>query len=137
MVPMDNDTTDDASGGGEPSADAVVDETLIGSVKSLIEDGKTYAEAELAFQKTRLSYVVAHAKIAAILLGIAAVLVVFALFALVFGTLVALMPLLTPMGATIAVTFSLLIVAAVLGVAAKAQFKSLMQAFESRDDEQL
>ena len=107
------------------------DSSLFGDVESLIDDGRTYAEAELAFQKTRLSFVLEHAKGIAVLGGIAAIFVVLAIIVLVVGTLIGLIPMLGPWGATAAVCGALLVLAGVLGLVAKLKVAAIKRAFEA------
>lgn len=114
----------------DPETDGESPGSLIADVGALIQDGKTYAEAELAFQKTRLFYVMSHAKGIAAFSGIAVLLVVLAIVVLVVGVLIALIPILTPIGATLVVMFALLLFAALLGRLAKWQLGKLMRAFE-------
>ena len=103
--------------------------SLIEDVEALVADGKTYAEAELAYQKSRLVFAVDHAKWAAILGVLALVLVILAIVALVGGALIALIPPLGPWGAT-GVVFGVLAVGAVVLVAlAKAHLSNLLGAF--------
>jgi uncharacterized membrane protein YqjE len=118
----------------DPETDGESPGSLVDDVGALIQDGKTYAEAELAFQKTRLFYVLSHAKWIAIFSGIAVLFVVLAIVALVVGVLVALMPALTPIGATLVVTFGLLFCAVLLGMLAKRQFRGISEAFEDDGD---
>jgi hypothetical protein len=118
---------------GGPVAKPEPPGSLLGEVESLVADGKTYAEAELAFQKSRLVYVADHAKWAAIMGGIAAVLVVLAIVALVIGALLALTPELTAWGAA-GVVFAVLVGGAVvLTRMAAARWKALIQAFEAEE----
>jgi len=112
------------------------DVSLLGDIETLVEDGKTYAAAELAYQKTRLAFAGEKAKSAAIFTGIAALFVVMAVVALVLGAVLALTPLLGALGATAAVFLALLLIAGGLVMAAKAKLRGLMRAFESDDDEQ-
>ena len=123
---------------GEPASDLVPEgerqPSLIDEVGALIEDGKTYAEAELAFQKTRLFYVLAHARSIAVLGGLAAVLVVLAVVAAVVGAINGLIPELGPWGAAGVVIAVLLALAAVLGLSARAKLKGLSRAFETTDE---
>lgn len=107
--------------------------SLFGEIGSLIEDGRTYAQAEVAYQKTRFSFVLGHAKWALVFGGIAAVLAVMSLFAMVFGLILSLAPILTPIGATVAVTFGMLILAAMLAAVAKMQIGKAKSAFDSKD----
>lgn len=108
--------------------------SLFTEIGSLIEDGKTYAQAEVAYQKTRFSFFAGHAKWGVMLAGIAAVLVVISLFAMVFGLILSLAPILTPIGATAAVTLASLILAGLLAAVAKMQFAKAKSAFESREN---
>lgn len=103
--------------------------SLLDDVGALVEDGKTYAEAELAYQKSRLIFAVGHARTAAILGGLAIVLAVLAIVALVVGALIALIPPLGPWGATGVVFGVLAVGAAILIAVARAQWNSGMQAF--------
>ena len=82
------------SPGSDPSGDS-----LFGSIGELIEDGQTLLEAELDYQRKRVSYGLARSKgiVGLILLGLA--LLFFALMALTVGLLLALAPLLTAWGA--------------------------------------
>ncbi len=109
--------------------------SLLSDVEALVADGKTYAEAELAFQKTRLLYASDKVKAAAIFTGIAAVFVVMAIVALVLGAVLALTPLIGALGATAVVFVALLICAAVLVVMAKTRIVQLIAAFEERDEQ--
>lgn len=127
---MAADLPDETDPEGDPETDGESPGSLIDDVGTLIEDGKTYAEAELAFQKTRLFYVMSHAKGIAAFSGIAVLLVVLAIVVLVVGVLIALIPVLTPIGATLAVMFALLLTAVILGRLAKWQLGKLMKAFE-------
>lgn len=103
-------------------------------VMSLVDDGLTYAEAEVAFQKTRLAYAGNRVKRIAILAGLSAVMVVFALFALVFGAILALTPLFTAMGATAIVVATLLVVALLFAIFAKARTRELADTFKGEGE---
>lgn len=103
--------------------------SLLDDVGSLVEDGKTYAEAELAYQKSRLVFAGEHAKRAAILGGLAIVLVVLALVALVIGALLALVPVLGPWGATGVVVAVLAVSAGILLGLARMHGSKLIGAF--------
>lgn len=94
------------------------DEPLRDVMIRLVEDGKTYARAELNRQKIRAAELGAEFRTITILIGIAAALVAAALIALIVGLLIALAPIVGPWGATgvvvgvtLAIAFSLLIVA--------------------------
>lgn len=109
-------------------------QSLTEDVIALIDDGKTYVEAELAFQKSRLAFTADKGKSAAAL-GIAALaLVHLALIALVVGAVIILSPILSPLGATALVVVVLLIGAAILGMSARKHARHLADAYaETRE----
>ncbi len=84
---------------------------LLDELRRLGDDARNYAEAELAFQKSRAGVLAAGARDMAVL-GLAGfVLVVFALVGLTIGALLALIPVLGPWGATGAVVGALVLAA--------------------------
>lgn len=91
------------------------DRSLVDDVEALIDDGKTYLQAELAFQKTRAGYVAGSARNIAMLGALAVVFVVLALIGLTVGLILALSPLITAWGAT-AVVVGVLLLAAFVAV---------------------
>lgn len=100
--------------------------TLAEDVRLLAEQGRILAQAEFAFQKSRAAYAGAETRtISALLVG-AAVLVFFALMAVVTGTVIALGPLLGLWGAMATVTLALLAFAGLSALSAKARFKRMM-----------
>ena len=118
----------------EPSAVSAesVDHSLTEDVRALFDDGKTYLEAELQFQKSRAAFVADKGR-SGLIYGITALaLVHLALVALVVGLVFALSPLITAWGATGVVVGVLLIAAVVLGLVAKKRFGSLSSAFGDR-----
>ncbi|HEX7709800.1 MAG TPA: phage holin family protein [Sphingomonadaceae bacterium] len=108
--------------------------SLFDDVGALVEDGKTYAEAELAYQKSRLLFASGHAKWVAIFGGLALVLVVLALVALVIGALLALVPVLGAWGATAVVVAVLVVASAILLGLAKARWSHLAEAFAGKQE---
>ena len=107
---------------------------MFDDVGALVEDGKTYAEAELAYQKSRLLFASGHAKWVAIFGGLALVLVVLALVALVIGALLALVPVLGAWGATAVVVAVLVVASAILLGLAKARWSHLAEAFAGKQE---
>ena len=104
--------------------------SLTDDIAALISDGKTYAEAEMAFQKARLSFSAGKARSAALLWLLAIALAHLALVALVVGAVIALSPILTPIGATLLVT-AILVLSAILFVRmANRRIKALTDAFQ-------
>lgn len=114
-----------ASGSGEePPVDSLVDD-----LSALIEDGQTYFAAELAYQKTRLSFASAQGKAGIGLLFGALAFVHLGLIALVVGLVIALAPILTPLGATATVTVVLLLFAVLMALAARKRIGAIARAF--------
>ena len=105
--------------------------SLRDDVEALIEDGKTYLETELVYQKTRAAFVADRAKGAVIYGAMAAAFAVLALIGLTVGAIIALTPLLTAWGAS-ALVVGLLTAAALLSVrAAGKRWDKLMQAIDT------
>ena len=102
--------------------------SLLDDVRALIDDGKTYLEAELGFQKTRAAFVADRAKSTMVFGAIAALLAFLALIGLTVGAIIALTPLLTAWGASILVVAILLVAAALAARAAGRKWSSLMRA---------
>jgi uncharacterized membrane protein YqjE len=82
-------------------------------VTALVEDARTYASAEIAFQKTRAALVGKHGSRALLMLVLALVLLHIALIALSVGAVIALAPLVTIWGA-IAIVVGVLLIGVVL-----------------------
>ncbi len=103
------------------------DRSLLDDVRALIDDGKTYLEAELGFQKTRAAFIADRAKSTVVFGAIAALLGFLALVGLTVGSIIALTPLLTAWGASALVVALLLIAAALSARAAGRKWSSLMR----------
>lgn len=73
--------------------------SLRDDVAALVEDARNYAEAEMAFQKTRAALAGRHGARALVLLVLALVLLHIALIALAVGAVIALAPFVTIWGA--------------------------------------
>lgn len=102
------------------------DLSLVEDVRLLIGEARTFAQAEVAYQKTRAAYVGAQTKAIAVLGLGAAVLVVFAVMALVLGAVIAVGTLIGPWLAMIVVPLVILIVAAVMGISARNRSKRML-----------
>ena len=108
--------------------------SLTDDVLALLEDGKTYAEAELRFQKSRAGYIGNRFK-GAIALGLGAFGVFhLALIALTVGVVLALVPLVGPWAATGIVTIALVILGVVLLNLLKGKIDDIRSAFSDSDD---
>lgn len=89
--------------------------SLLEDVDALIADGKTYLEAEAAYQKTRAGYAANRLKWTAVYGAAALGLLHLALIALTVGIVIALVPLVGPWLAT-AVVVAILLLGALLFV---------------------
>jgi len=102
------------------------DLSLVEDVRLLIGEARTFAQAEVAYQKTRAAYVGAQTKAIAVLGLGAVVLVIFAVMALVLGAVIAVGTLIGPWLAMIVVPLAILIVAAIMGIAARKRSKKML-----------
>ena len=112
------------------------DTTLSGlrdDVTALVEDARNYAEAELAFQKTRAALAGKHGARALVLLVLALVLLNLALIALAVGAVIALAPLVTIWGA-IAIVVGVLLLGVALLVLGALKDGKMIGAMFSGDD---
>jgi len=118
----------------EPAAegdDATSFATLRDDLTALVDDARTYAEAEITFQKTRAGLVGKRAGRALVLLVLALVLLNIALIALAVGVVIALAPLVTIWGAIGIVVGTLLACVAALVLGAVGDGKMLAAMFGS------
>ena len=104
-------------------------------LRRLIDDGRTLAEAELAWQKSRASFAGKQAGVIAALGALGAVLGVFALVALTVGLLLALTPLLTAWGAMAAVAGGLLFLGTICGALAALRARRMLRLIANRKPE--
>ena len=123
-------TPDPDSGDEGPAGFA----TLRDDITALVEDARTYAEAEIAFQTTRASLAGKSAGRALVLLVLALVLLHIALIALAVGAVIALAPLVTIWGAIAIVVGVLLAGVMALVLSARGDGKVLSAMFSSGDD---
>ncbi len=120
---------------GDDDAEAVEgpDGSLLEDLKALIDDGRTYAQAEMAFQKTRASfaggqikYVVAYGAAAFGALHLA-------LIAIAVGLVIALAPIVGPWIATAIVAVVLVIIGVLFLRALKSKVGEIRGAFSGKD----
>ncbi len=106
--------------------------SLAEDIEALYQDGRTYAEAELAYQKTRVRLVAAHGK-AGLGFGILALFLLhMALIGLTVGAILTLSPLVGPLSATAIVVGVLLVLVIGLALFARARFGRIGAAFGER-----
>lgn len=118
------DPTEDASAGLSALKDDIAD---------LVEDARTYAEAEIAFQKTRAGLAGKHGARALVWAVLALVVLNIALVTLAVGAVMALAPLVTIWGAIAIVVGVLMVCVAVLAMKAAGNGKMLAAMFGSGD----
>jgi hypothetical protein len=109
------------------------DPTLAQDMRLLASQVRTFAEAEMAFQKARAVYVGGQARTIAMLGVVAATLVFFAAMAAVLGTVIALGPVLGLWGATGAVTLGLLAIALICALIAMVRAKRVKSVLGEND----
>ncbi len=95
--------------------DNAAERSLVADVRQLVEDSRTLVEAEIAYHKSRAIVAGQAAKGVAGWISLALALVFFALMALVLGLVLALVPALGAIGATVAVVLGLLAMGALSG----------------------
>lgn len=120
--------------GDEAAADLSGFAALKDDVAALVEDARTYAAAEIAFQKTRAGLAGKTAARALVFLVLALVLLNLALIALAVGAVIALAPLVTIWGAIAIVVGLLLAGVAVLVLRAAADGRTLGAMFGEGGD---
>jgi len=113
--------------------DGPAEPSLVDEVRQLIDDGRTFVEAEIAFQTSRAAYVGKGIKGVVLFGALAAVLVFFALMALTVGLVITLTPILTAWGATAAVFAGFLIVAGICGMMAASRWKLITRHVAGKD----
>ena len=128
----------DATGSPNPETMHVgktrADEEPLGSLfddaYALYEDGKTYLEAEVAFQKSRAVYAARETGSGVVFAMGALAFLHLALIGLVVGLIIALAPIIGPFVATAAVVGTLLVLMGIVGLIARARFKRVGRAFK-------
>ncbi|MFL0356697.1 phage holin family protein [Erythrobacter sp. GH1-10] len=132
--PSASDDADASSDIPESEDEDFLDESLTEELAALLEDGRTYAEAELAFQKTRAKLAGKNVGSALGLLTVAIITLHIAVLALAVGLVIALEPLVTIWGAIGIVVGVLLLLTVMLALAAKSRIGRLNILFGSDDD---
>jgi hypothetical protein len=115
---------------------AAEDRSLIDDVEVLIEDGKTYLEAELNYQKTRAAFVGDRAKGVVVFAIVGFVFAWMALIALTVGFIVALTPPLSAWGATAVVVIAWLLLAIICLSVAGGRWRALAKSFEAGESKE-
>ena len=105
--------------------------SLFDDAYALYEDGRTYVEAELAFQKSRATYAAHESKSGIVFAMGALAFLHLALLGLVVGMIIALEPYLGAFGAMGATVGVLILCGVLFALLARGRFKRITRAFES------
>lgn len=108
---------------------------MIDQLKGLYADGRELIDAEVSFQRTRLSAVGKQVRVMAMLAFIGLILLGCVLIALTIGTMIALIPVLGPWGAMGATAGATLVVAVLCFWLAAGRVSKVTALFASADDE--
>lgn len=127
-LPGRQDEQHDGDGAAPPGAGP--ERTLSDEIVSLIEDGQNYFEAEIQFQKTRVSFAADRGKKGLVFVFGALAFLHLALIALVVGLVIALAPLAGVWGALGIVVGLLFFGVALMGWLAKRHFTAIAGAFK-------
>ncbi len=112
------------------STGAAQQRSLVEDVVHLVDDGKTYLEAEWQYQKARAGVVGSGARKAAIYAAFGFAFALLALLAITVGLLIALAPVLGVWWSMLVVTLGLLGCAGLCALAARGKWRAAMQHLE-------
>ena len=108
--------------------------SLADDIGALVEDGKAYVQAEIAFQKSRTAYAAHELKSGAAFALVMFGLLHLALMGAVIGLIIALAPIMGAFAATGLMVAILLVGCAVFGWLALRRFKRISRTFDDPDD---
>lgn len=114
----------------EEQEEIVHDHSLFDDFSALLSDGKTYVEAEIAYQKSRAGFAGSRLKRSVIYGAAAFGLLHLALIALAVGAVIALSPLVGPWLATGIVVLFLLVLALVFISKLRSSFREIRDVFD-------
>ena len=112
----------------KPSTSGAAERSLVEDIKDLASDGRTFLEAELAYQKSRAAVAGAGAKGIAGWASLALALVFFALMALVLGVLLGIAEFIGIWAATGVTVLLVLSAAGLAGLAANRRWRRMRAA---------
>jgi hypothetical protein len=111
--------------------------SLQDDVEALIEDGRTYLEAEIAYQRSRAVYVVDEAKTAFIYVVAAALLAALTLIGLTVGLIIALATVIGAWAASGVVVGALALCTGLLLMSAQRRWTALMETLQGKKEDDL
>ena len=118
-------TEDSLAADSDQESGSAAERSLYDDVEALLNDARTYVDAELTYQKSRAGFVANRLKAMVVCGLVAAFLAVLALIGLTMGLIIALTPLITAWGATAVVVLGILLIAFLLGRQAGKAWKDL------------
>lgn len=133
-IPGDETTAPEQRGGPSASATGEPRRSLLEDAGALLEDGRTYIEAELAYQKSRALHVVDRGKSALVYAIAGALFALLTLIGLTVGLIISLAQVFGPWIASIAVVLVMAAIAGLLLRAAQRRWNALMAAFIADED---
>lgn len=122
--------------GVEPVSDPQIDPSLLEEASALIDNARTYAEAELGFQKTRAAFAGRLVGVSLGLVVVALILLHIAFLALAVGLVLAFQPVVGIWGSIGIVFGGLMLLVALLGWGAFTRAQKLASLFSSNDEEE-
>lgn len=118
------------------STGAPAERSLFDDMEALIDDARTYWDAELSYQKSRAGFVGNRVKKTIAFGAVAAFFAVLATIGLTVGLIIALTPLITAWGATAVVVLGLLLIAFLLVRKAGAMWNEAAEAMNPPVEEE-
>jgi hypothetical protein len=109
--------------------------SLTDDIVAMLDDGRTYVEAEVRFQKTRAAFALDRGRTGALCGLVAFALLHLALVALAVGTMIALIPTIGAWAATALVVGVLALAGAGFALAARRRFARLADAYRETRQE--
>jgi len=125
----------DKTAASAPDPPATSENSLAEDLRLLADEGKAFVRAELTYQKARAAFAGEQTPRIAGLAVLALFFLFFALMALTMGVLLALVPTLSPLGATGVVVGALLLMAALCALAAAHRFGRMRAALDAEDND--
>ena len=110
------------------------DASLADDIGALVDDGKAYVQAELAFQKSRAAFAAHEVKAGAAFAMVMLAFLHLALMGIVVGLIIALAPIVGAFVATAIMGGILLVCTAIFGWLALRRFRKISAAFDNADN---
>jgi hypothetical protein len=132
---LGNEEGSNTSSGPEPVTDPRDNRTIIEEFASVIRDAKLVFEAEVGYQKARVSQGVRQAKSIAISVGLALALIFAGILAFILGLVIALTTIIGPWWSMVAVTAGCFVAALILLLKARSTARRTKRAVFPNQDQ--